>query len=149
MAARIWAVSASRAILRIEFPGSDDRRWLAMRIRLWPEVPEAEHLRDMAESIARGHFVRLAVAPDGSAIGLVEASKRVDYGNGTTRSPVAFLEGLYVEPAARRKGIARSSYRSRTGRRRRVWSSSRRIRPSRTSRLMPLIARSDSKRRSA
>lgn len=33
---------------------------------------------------------------------------RADYVNGTTSSPVAFLEGLYVVPEVRRKGIAAS-----------------------------------------
>jgi aminoglycoside 6'-N-acetyltransferase I len=61
----------------------------------------------MADAMARGHFVRLASASDGFAVGFVEASLRGDYVNGTSTSPVAFLEGLYVEPSARRKGIAR------------------------------------------
>lgn len=42
------------------------------------------------------------------AIGLAEASLRSDYVNGTESSPVAFLEGLYVVPQARRKGVAAS-----------------------------------------
>jgi len=62
----------------------------------------------MADALERGHFVRLASAPDGSAVGFVEASRRVDYVNGTSTSPVAFLEGLYVEPFARRKGVAQA-----------------------------------------
>jgi aminoglycoside 6'-N-acetyltransferase I len=62
----------------------------------------------MADAIARGHFVRLAIAATSSAVGFVEASKRMDYVNGTSSSPVAFLEGLYVEPASRRNGVARS-----------------------------------------
>ena len=33
---------------------------------------------------------------------------RHDYVNGTDTSPVAFLEGLYVAPAARRAGVARA-----------------------------------------
>jgi aminoglycoside 6'-N-acetyltransferase I len=86
---------------------STDRAWLSLRSRLWPH-PESEHLREMADTLARGHFVRLAFAPDGSAVGFVEASQRVDYVNGTSTSPVAFVEGLYVEPSARRKGVARA-----------------------------------------
>ena len=31
-----------------------------------------------------------------------------DYVNGTLSSPVAFLEGLYVVPEARQKGVARA-----------------------------------------
>lgn len=78
-----------------------------MRLRLWPGS-KAEHLPYMADAIDRGHFVRLAVAADGSVLGFVEASKRTDYVNGTSSSPVAFLEGLYVEPAARCDGVARA-----------------------------------------
>jgi aminoglycoside 6'-N-acetyltransferase I len=62
----------------------------------------------MADAIGRGHFVRLAIAPSGLAVGFVEASTRVDYVNGTNSSPVAFLEGLYVEPASRGNGVARA-----------------------------------------
>lgn len=39
--------------------------------------------------------------------GFVEASIRYDYVNGATCSPVAFLEGIYVDPAVRHTGIAR------------------------------------------
>jgi aminoglycoside 6'-N-acetyltransferase I len=95
-----WILTAPR--------GSADRAWLAARIALWPEGSEAEHLCGMADMLARGHYVRLAVTPSGSAIGLVEAARRVDYVNGTTSSPVAFLEGLYVEPGWRRRGVARA-----------------------------------------
>jgi len=84
-----------------------DPCWLSLRSSLWPDGTEAEHLRYMADAVARGHCVRLALGPDGSAAGLVEASRRVDYVNGTSTSPVAFLEGLYVAPSERRKGVAR------------------------------------------
>jgi aminoglycoside 6'-N-acetyltransferase I len=85
-----------------------DPCWLSLRSSLWPDGTEAEHLRYMGDALARGHCVRLAYTPDGSAVGFVEASQRVDYVNGTSTSPVAFLEGLYVEPSARRKGVARA-----------------------------------------
>jgi aminoglycoside 6'-N-acetyltransferase I len=88
--------------------GSSDRAWLALRLARWPDASETEHVTGMVDAIARGHYVRLAVTADGSALGFVEASKRTDYVNGTSSSPVAFLEGLYVVPAARRKGIART-----------------------------------------
>src|SRR5215470_10313140 len=95
--------------MRIEAPGVGDREWLRLRLRLWPDGTEAEHVRYMADAIARAHFVRIALTQSGAtAIGFVEASKRVDYVNGTSSSPVAFLEGLYVEPGARRKGVARA-----------------------------------------
>lgn len=88
--------------------GSADDAWLALRLALWPDASAAEHLSAMADAVTRGHYVRLAMAVDGSALGFVEASKRVDYVNGTSRSPVAFLEGLYVVPRVRRQGVART-----------------------------------------
>lgn len=87
--------------------GSDDRAWLAMRLALWPGQSEAEELAGMADTLARGHFVRLA-ASGGAAVGFVEAALRTDYVNGTSTSPVAFLEGLYVRPEYRRRGVARA-----------------------------------------
>jgi aminoglycoside 6'-N-acetyltransferase I len=92
----------------VEPRGSTDRAWLALRLRLWPEAPQPEHLSGMADSLARGHYVRLAMTESDGAVGFVEASKRVDYVNGTSSSPVAFLEGLYVAPDFRRRGIARA-----------------------------------------
>jgi aminoglycoside 6'-N-acetyltransferase I len=88
--------------------GSGDGAWLALRSALWSGMSEAEQLSGMADALARGHYVRLAVTASGSAVGFVEASKRVDYVNGTSSSPVAFLEGLYVALASRRQGVARA-----------------------------------------
>jgi len=94
--------------MKIEPPtNASDPRWLLLRVQLWPGS-DSEHLRAMADALQRQHHVRLAFAQDGSALGFVEASKRADYVNGTNSSPVVFLEGLYVEPAARRKGVARA-----------------------------------------
>lgn len=94
--------------MQIVSPASSyDARWLSLRVQLWPH-PEMEHIREMGDALARGHFVRLALSPGDSAAGFVEASKRVDYVNGTSSSPVAFLEGLFVRPTMRHKGIGRA-----------------------------------------
>lgn len=42
-----------------------------------------------------------------SPAGFAQASVRHDYVNGTSTSPVVFLEGIYVEPSFRRAGLAR------------------------------------------
>jgi aminoglycoside 6'-N-acetyltransferase I len=88
--------------------GSGDRAWMELRSALWPGESAAEQAAGMADARARGHYVRLAVSSSGSAVGFVEASKRVDYVNGTSSSPVAFLDGLYVVPGSRRQGVARA-----------------------------------------
>jgi aminoglycoside 6'-N-acetyltransferase I len=85
-----------------------DAGWLALRGELWPEESKSGHLSAMVDALARGHHVRLAVTAAGDAVAFVEAAVRRDYVNGTATSPVAFLEGIYVAPAWRRRGIARA-----------------------------------------
>jgi aminoglycoside 6'-N-acetyltransferase I len=81
--------------------------WLELRQALWPQA-HAEHLSEMSFQVANpNHFAQfVAYSTAGQAVGFVEAALRSDYVNGTHSSPVAFLEGLYVAPEARRKGIA-------------------------------------------
>lgn len=88
--------------------GGEDEDWLVLRLALWPEEEPAAARAAMSEELARGFHVRLAVNDDGSAAGFIEASIRSDYVNGTSSTPVAFLEGLYVTPGFRRQGIARA-----------------------------------------
>ncbi len=88
----------------------DDPDWLAMRLALWPDASADEHREEMAEFLAEpARFAQFLVRDDkGVACGFVEASIRQDYVNGTDTSPVAFLEGIYVKPGARRRGVARA-----------------------------------------
>ena len=96
-------------VLEISAPqDSRDNQWLAVRAALWPEASAAEYLLGMADALARSHYIRLARRGSAAALGFVEASKRVDYVNGTDSSPVAFLEGIYVALAFRRRGVARA-----------------------------------------
>ena len=84
--------------------------WLALRRALWPECPDAEHERDMAAQVADPDTFVQFIAWSGrdDPIGFAEAAIRRDAVNGATLSPVPFLEGLYVVPAARRRGVARA-----------------------------------------
>ena len=97
------------AVVLVPPRDSRDRAWLALKSALFPDRPESEHLEDMAASLARSHYLRLAlVAATGTPAGYVEAARRTDYVNGTTSSPVAFVEELYVAPEFRRRGVARA-----------------------------------------
>ena len=86
-----------------EHPG-----WLRLRQALWPECAREQHLAEMKHFIANAHrYVQfVAYSATREAVGLAEASLRSDYVNGTESSPVGFLEGLYVVPPARRRGVA-------------------------------------------
>jgi len=83
--------------------------WATLRHELWPDASVAEHARE-AEAILNNPAEAAAfIAWDsqGAVAGFAEAALRHDYVNGCATSPVAFLEGIYVRPAYRNRGIAR------------------------------------------
>ena len=88
----------------------DHAGWLDLRRALWPEGSVEEHRDEMAAFCASPErFVQfVAREPAGPAMGLVEAALRSDYVNGTDSSPVAFLEGIFVAPQFRGRGVARA-----------------------------------------
>ena len=88
---------------------ADAADWAAMRQALWPRDDLGIHGADIAQLLAApGDTINfVARADDGRPAGFAEAGLRHDYVNGTESSPVAFLEGIYVDPAFRRTGVAR------------------------------------------
>ncbi|MBM6578825.1 GNAT family N-acetyltransferase [Microvirga sp. BT689] len=83
--------------------------WITLRHALWPEAPEQDH-RSEAQAMLweqRQAIALLVRLPDGTPAGFAEAALRHDYVNGCATSPVAFLEGIYVQPEHRKQGLAR------------------------------------------
>ncbi len=81
--------------------------WHAMRALLWPGewLPDIDEAKAMLE---KPNLLTL-VARDGDAsVAFAEASIRDDYVNGCDTSPVVFLEGIYVRPEHRKRGVARA-----------------------------------------
>jgi aminoglycoside 6'-N-acetyltransferase I len=95
----------SIAVAKLE----DAADWAAMRQALWPKGYPRQHDADIARLLALpGDTINfIARADDRRPIGFAEAGLRHDYVNGTQSSPVAFLEGIFVDPAFRRTGVAR------------------------------------------
>jgi aminoglycoside 6'-N-acetyltransferase I len=87
----------------------DQPGWLALREQLWPHCTREEHLAEMATFLAAprrfAQFIEYGDA--GVPLGFIEVAIRSDYVNGTESSPVAFLEGIFVAPEARGRGVAR------------------------------------------
>jgi aminoglycoside 6'-N-acetyltransferase I len=81
--------------------------WLLLRRQLWPDGTPAEHLAEMQALIDQpGRYFQLVAYEAGmQPAGFVEAALRTDYVNGTDTSPAAFVEGIYVAPPYRRRGI--------------------------------------------
>lgn len=82
--------------------------WLALRCELWPQASETAHARELAALRGTSYVGFLALSDDDQTLGFAEASLRRDYVIGCASSPVAFLEGIYVRPFARRQGVARA-----------------------------------------
>jgi aminoglycoside 6'-N-acetyltransferase I len=84
--------------------------WLRLRLLLWPEGSQDEHRLYMSDILAHPdkHRALIARSASGEAVGFAEASLRYDYVNGCETSPVVFLEGIFVMPEHRHRGIARS-----------------------------------------
>ena len=90
----------------------DQPGWLQMRIALWTDATPDDHLGYMANSLAQPErFLQLMMYDEThQPIGFIEGSIRGDYVNGTETSPVGFVEGVYVVPGWRRKGVARQLF---------------------------------------
>jgi aminoglycoside 6'-N-acetyltransferase I len=102
---------------RIERAGDERAHdWAALRAALWPDCSSAEHAAYLRQVLARGDtavgFLAVETVDGGDApgiaLGFAEATLRSDYVNGCQTSPVGFLEGWFVSPAARGRGIGRA-----------------------------------------
>src|SRR5262245_65757826 len=87
---------------------TDAPAWLRMRRALWPDDGADSHAREVERFFA-GQLrmpleVLIATDPNGNAVGFAELSIR-SYAEDCVTDRVAFLEGWYVEPDARRKGV--------------------------------------------
>ena len=90
---------------------SDAAAWLRLRHALWPEGSEAEHREEIDRFFAGEAQEPLAVllAEDGTgwSVGLAELSIRAQ-AEGCRSDRVAYLEGWFVVPRARRRGVGRA-----------------------------------------
>lgn len=90
---------------------SDAASWLQMRLALWPDGSEAEHRAEMerffADDAREPLAVLVAEKGAGGVVGFAELSLRA-YAEGCRSDRVAYLEGWYVVPEARREGVGRA-----------------------------------------
>ena len=100
----------SKTEWRIAAPGPGHMTsWRQMRQALWPEMTAEENAHETDSMIKDSRsFIRIALNPQDRPVGFAEATLRMDNVNGCATSPVAFLEGIYVERWARRQGVARA-----------------------------------------
>jgi aminoglycoside 6'-N-acetyltransferase I len=83
----------------------DRPAWARMRAALWPEEAASVLASEIDALLGRDDvWGFIAEAADGTPVGFAEVAVR-GYANGCETRPVPFLEGIWVEPQARRRGI--------------------------------------------
>ena len=89
----------------------DVETWLELRCALWPDGSEAEHAGDIDRFFARTSrdpaAVLLAEDAAGQVLGFAELSIR-PCAEGCRTHRVGYLEGWYVVPEGRRRGVGRA-----------------------------------------
>ena len=89
----------------IEKAGKQDAAVLAaLAAKLWEHEPE-ELIGEFAALLSREECALFLLWEEGIPAGFAQCQLRHDYVEGTETSPVGYLEGVYVEPAFRRKGF--------------------------------------------
>lgn len=85
---------------------SDLGEWLRLRRLLWDETLEDDHREEMLDIIEHSDTQCVIVADEGNGrlLGFLEASIRPFVEDCATDN-VAYLEGWFVEPAYRRRGV--------------------------------------------
>ena len=98
------------SIIRSVTP-ADINEWLRMRNALWPDGSPAQHRQDIDRYFAGDRRepaeVLLALKTNMVPLGFAELSIR-NIVDSCTTDRVAYLEGWYVVPESRRKGIGRA-----------------------------------------
>ena len=86
----------------------DLNEWLRLRKQLWDATSDADHRSEMVEIINHpdSQFVLVAEHESGRLIGFLEVSIR-PFVEDCETDHVGYLEGWYVEPGVRGRGIGR------------------------------------------
>ena len=89
---------------------ADLSEWMRMRRELWPELPAdeaAQHAECEAWLARKNSIILVAQRPEASRLcGFIEAGER-EFADGCETSPVAYLEGWFVDEDLRGLGIGR------------------------------------------
>ena len=93
-------------IVRRAGPG-DEAVYAEIRVELWPGIPAQENAEECRQNLAAGdQAILLAETPRGETVGFAEVSLR-PLADGCSTTPVGYLEGWYVRPHARHRGVGR------------------------------------------
>lgn len=77
-----------------------------LALMLWPDNSETELKAELAPLLKSTDAAFFLAQGQGEWVGFAQCQLRRDYVEGTSKSPVGYLEGIYVIESCRRQGIA-------------------------------------------
>lgn len=81
--------------------------WTELTVKLFPHHSFNEMYEANAEFLKSGKEIGFLYRQGDKAVAFMNISIRHEYVNGSTTSPVVFIEAIYVLPENRQQGIAR------------------------------------------
>ncbi|WP_214819551.1 MULTISPECIES: aminoglycoside 6'-N-acetyltransferase [unclassified Exiguobacterium] len=93
--------------MKIEYAKPSNQEALAQLMHeLWPDAPIEELRMEVKLGLASKKMHYFIASYDTKAIGFCQLSFRHDYVPGSSMSPTAYVEGIYVIEAERQRGVA-------------------------------------------
>jgi len=77
-----------------------------MALELWPDCTEKELREEFSEMLGASRDKVFLALEREKAVAFIHVAVRRDYVEGSTSSPTGYVEGIYVRPMYRRKGIS-------------------------------------------
>lgn len=91
-----------------EISEQDFEELVSMGLSLWPHAKKDELAEEFGESIlSLKHKIFLCKNDKNEPIAFIDVSLRSDYVEGSTSNPVGYVEGIYVKPGYRNRGVAK------------------------------------------
>ncbi|GKV68658.1 N-acetyltransferase [Sporosarcina sp. NCCP-2716] len=78
-----------------------------LALLLWPDHTGEELREEMEQILTQSDAAIFLALHDGQPVGFAQCQLRHDYVEGTSSSPVGYLEGLFVKEKFREQGIAK------------------------------------------
>ena len=88
--------------------GKDDLETLSnLAAMLWDSHSADELIAEFSETVSSDKSQFFLKYADGLPVGFAQCQLRCDYVEGTSTSPVGYLEGVFIQEAYRRRGFAK------------------------------------------
>jgi len=87
---------------------TDAKEIARLAVKMWESHDIDELAGDFEKQIADDDAAVFICRIDGKTVGFAQCQLRRDYVEGTSSSPVGYLEGVFVEPAYRKHGYGKA-----------------------------------------